>query len=147
MTGERYRCICADPPWQAVTTSGRRQAGKTSGSTRFYEHTPDPYPKLSVEEIAALPVADLAAERSHLFLWTLDRFVIDGSADRVVRAWGFESMGRLIVWSKRNAGLGFRTCSRRASRRPLPPLPRREARNERSPVERDRRRVRGRRHG
>jgi N6-adenosine-specific RNA methylase IME4 len=102
----RYRCICADPPWLANTTSGRRRAGKTSGSLRYYEHTPDPYPKLSVDEIAALPVADLAADRAHLFMWVVDEFLADGSADRIARAWGFVPTRKLIVWSKRNAGLG-----------------------------------------
>jgi len=61
---------------------------------------------MPVDAIAALPVESLAAESAHLFLWTLDRFVIDGSAQAVCRAWGFEPLPQLIVWAKANAGLG-----------------------------------------
>jgi len=65
-----------------------------------------PYSVLSIDDIAALPVADVAHDQAHLFLWAIDRFVIDGSAAAVCRAWGFEPLPGLMVWAKRNAGLG-----------------------------------------
>lgn len=61
---------------------------------------------MTVDAIAALPVIDQAAGDAHLFLWTLDRYLIDGSAARVCRAWGFEPLPQMIVWHKTNAGLG-----------------------------------------
>jgi len=85
---------------------GRRRAGKSSGSKRFYEPCGRPYKQMTVDMIAALPVAYAVADQAHLLLWTLDRWLLDGSAVRVARAWGFEPAGRMVVWSKRNAGLG-----------------------------------------
>jgi N6-adenosine-specific RNA methylase IME4 len=61
---------------------------------------------MTVDAIAALPVGPLADDDAHLFMWTLDRFVLDGSATQVARAWGFEPLPFFIVWRKANAGLG-----------------------------------------
>jgi N6-adenosine-specific RNA methylase IME4 len=59
----------------------------------------------SVETIAALPVADLAAEDAHLYLWSTRRLFREGTAARIARAWGFEPVGELI-WGLRNPGIG-----------------------------------------
>lgn len=58
---------------------------------------------LSVEEIAALPVADLAAQSAHLYLWMINRHI--EAAYRVARAWGFKP-SQLLVWAKTPRGLG-----------------------------------------
>lgn len=101
---ERYRTIVADPPWAGDWwPHGTRSAGK--GCTRTYEPGQPSYDLMTLDGISALPVHDLAAEAAHLYLWTPDRHLIEGNAARVIRAWGFEP-GRLIVWRKRNLGLG-----------------------------------------
>lgn len=102
----RYATIVADPPWPITWSGGTTRAGETSGSRKHYAKKPLPYPTMTVDEIAALPVADLAADDAHLFLWTLDRYVIDGSAAAVCRAWGFAPLPQMLVWNKRSAGLG-----------------------------------------
>jgi N6-adenosine-specific RNA methylase IME4 len=61
---------------------------------------------MTVDAIAALPVVDIAGAAAHLFMWTLDRYVLDGGAARVCRAWGFEPLPQMIVWNKASAGLG-----------------------------------------
>lgn len=104
--GREYRLVVADPPWPERLAQGKRRAGVTSGSTREYEQRGAPYELMSVDAIAALPVAWNVAAQAHLALWTLDRWLIDGSAARVARAWGFEPIGRVVVWAKANAGLG-----------------------------------------
>ncbi len=81
-------------------------AGETSGSSRVYRKKDLPYDTMPVDAIAALSVDAVVAPDAHLFLWTLDRFVLDGSAQRVARAWGFEPLPQMIVWHKRSAGLG-----------------------------------------
>jgi N6-adenosine-specific RNA methylase IME4 len=101
-----YGAILADPPWPVKVSGGRTTAGASSGSKRTYERRPMPYRTMPVEDIAALPVERLAATDAHLFMWTLDRFVLDGSAQRVMRAWGFEPWPRMIVWHKASASLG-----------------------------------------
>lgn len=82
----RYRTIVADPPWPIRWSV--------------------PYPTMPVDAIADLAVAEFVEDDAHLFMWTLDRFVLDGTAARVCRAWGFEPLPQMIVWAKANAGLG-----------------------------------------
>jgi N6-adenosine-specific RNA methylase IME4 len=101
-----YGTIVADPPWPIRWTGGNRKAGWSSGSERVHAKRALPYETMSIEAIAALPVVNLAADDAHLFMWTLDRFLLDGSAAQVVRAWGFEPLPQMLVWRKANAGLG-----------------------------------------
>lgn len=63
------------------------------------------YPTMPLDDICALPVADLADEDAHLYLWIPDAFLIAGVGQRIIEAWGFKP-ARLLVWHKRNFGLG-----------------------------------------
>jgi N6-adenosine-specific RNA methylase IME4 len=63
-----------------------------------------PYPTMTVDEIAALPVASLMERHAHLYLWTTNRF-LDGAFD-VVRAWGFR-YSTTLVWCKAPIGAGL----------------------------------------
>lgn len=103
---DRYQVIVADPPWPIRWSGGSVTAGAATGSKRVYPKRGLPYPTMPTEDIASLPVRDLAADDAHLFMWTLDRFLIDGSAASICRAWGFEPMPQTIVWAKASAGLG-----------------------------------------
>jgi N6-adenosine-specific RNA methylase IME4 len=60
---------------------------------------------MTVDAIANLPVNSLADDNCHLYLWTIDQFLLDGSTARVAKAWGFP-VGRLMVWKKSHYGLG-----------------------------------------
>lgn len=102
----RYRTIVADPPWPIEWSVGKTTAGKSSGSVRTYNKKALPYSTMTVGDMAALDVESLSQDDAHLFMWTLDRFVMDGSASTVCRAWGFEPLPQMIVWNKPNAGLG-----------------------------------------
>ena len=55
MTGT-YEIIYADPPW-------RYSAKKVRGAAENH------YPTMSIDELCALPVAELAAKDSALFMW------------------------------------------------------------------------------
>ena len=101
----RYRTIVADPPWPIEWSGGCRIAGHSTGSRLRHVKRALPYTVMTVEAIAALPVAELADDDAHLFLWVPDRFLIDGDGARVARAWGF-SPGRLLIWHKTGYGLG-----------------------------------------
>lgn len=96
----KYRTIVADPPWRIAASMGR--GGRRKNSTQV------PYAMLGVEEIAALPVADLAMDDCALFLWSTRRLFREGEAAHVARAWGFEPVGE-IIWGLRNPGLGTRS--------------------------------------
>jgi N6-adenosine-specific RNA methylase IME4 len=84
--------LVADPPWRYDHDWGDGLAG-------------DQYATMSDEEIAALPVADLAAPDSHLYLWTPVAKV--RQAIDICDAWGFRYVG-LLTWVKR-PGLGMGT--------------------------------------
>jgi N6-adenosine-specific RNA methylase IME4 len=98
-----YRCIVADPPWPQAgggTLRGREGWHDSHGASR-----PMPYGLMSVAEIAAMPVAELAHEDgAHLYLWTTNGFLAD--AFDVVRAWGFR-YSTTLVWAKAPMGGGL----------------------------------------
>lgn len=87
-----YGTIVADPPWHydaRVIEWGRSE--------------PMPYGTMSLPEIAAMPVAEMAAPGSHLYLWTTNRYLEDTYA--IARGWGFDPITTL-VWCKDPHGLG-----------------------------------------
>lgn len=60
-----------------------------------------PYPSMSLAEIEALPVRDLALPDARLFLWTTNRYL--PNAFDVLRAWGF-TYRQTLVWVKPGVG-------------------------------------------
>jgi N6-adenosine-specific RNA methylase IME4 len=88
--GERFGTIYADPPWAYANRATR---GAADGH----------YRTLGVEELAALPVALLAAPDAHLHLWATSSFLFE--AQEIVRAWGF-TYKSMFVWNKTQLGLG-----------------------------------------
>ena len=90
-----YATIVADPPWHYDTT-GRRNAESGYGITRPL--LPLDYSSMTLAEIEALPVAEIAAPDARCFLWTTNRYLFDSPA--VLRAWGFEPQRRVLVWCK-----------------------------------------------
>ena len=93
----RYSTIVADPPWEIQKRMGA--GGRRARSTEV------PYSFMSLAEIMALPVGDLAADAAHLYLWSTRRNFREGIAVAVARAWGFEPCGE-IIWGLRNGGMG-----------------------------------------
>jgi N6-adenosine-specific RNA methylase IME4 len=87
--GCKFCCIYADPPWHY----DRSPRGAAS------HH----YSTMTVEEIAALPIAALAGEVCHLHLWTTHSLLFD--AKRVMDAWGFAYKG-VFVWVKPHHQMG-----------------------------------------
>ena len=98
---KKYPIIYADPPW-------RYSAKKVQGAAENH------YPTMSIDELCALPVAELAAKDSALFMWAT--FPQLPEALRLIRAWGFTYKSVAFVWLKKNRksdswfyGLGFWT--------------------------------------
>lgn len=88
----RYRTIYSDPPWWEV------------GGGKIKRGADRHYPLMKTKDIAALPVADVMEDNSHLYLWVTNNFMEDGYA--VCRAWGYRPV-TLITWAKTgNPGLG-----------------------------------------
>lgn len=100
----RYRTIVADPPWKVM---GGSLAGGVGEGWIFdgpKRTRPVPYPTMSVEEIKALPVAELADDDAALYLWTINAHV--EQAWDIARAWGFKP-STLLTWAKTPMGGGL----------------------------------------
>ncbi len=93
----RYRTIVADPPWPFLWNGG------VGGMHR--NATPLRYGLMSLEAIKKLPVAELAEEDAHLFLWVTPGLYRLGEGVRTAQAWGFEPVDE-IIWEKPNIGVG-----------------------------------------
>ena len=109
----RYHTIVADPPWHYGHRPGNFERATVNGVRQAATHAaPDvslPYATLSVEEISALPVSELAERDAHLYLWTTQRYLRD--AYDVVDAWGF-APSAVLVWCKPPKGIvGTFICS------------------------------------
>ena len=96
----RYRTIVADPPWNRP--GGGRRTDARPGR-RIRNRPGDlPYLTMTEEQIAALPVSEMAAADAHLYLWTINSRIEE--AYRLVRGWGFRP-AVLLVWRKRDSAV------------------------------------------
>lgn len=89
---KRYKTIMADPPWDIEQKGG--QNGR--GASRHYS-------LMTLEQIKALPVADLAEENAHCWLWVTSATLRHGYD--VLEAWGFTPRS-VFIWIKPRLGLG-----------------------------------------
>jgi len=85
-----YDVICADPPWKFASNS-RDNPGRNA-----MRH----YPTVRPEVIAAMPVADLAADNAALFLWITGPHLVLGTHLKVMKAWGFKPTAIAFTWVK-----------------------------------------------
>lgn len=93
----QYNLLQADPPW-----------GFENDNFRFAAE--NKYPTMTLDQILALPVGDLAADRAVLFLW-YPASRKPSEAERVLEAWGFEYKQE-IIWLKNRVGPGFYTLGK-----------------------------------
>lgn len=98
-----YATVVCDPPWPQKR-GGPLRGGHGEGFVGTAHSLPMPYSTMAVADIASLPVADIAASDSHLYLWTTNRFLPD--AFIVARAWGFKP-STVLVWAKAPIGAGL----------------------------------------
>ena len=98
-----YTTIVADPPWDHSDGTGRNYGERdTRGTGRGVDHhTTLTYSVMSVDDIAALPVSELAAKDAHLYLWTTNRFLRD--AYDIAAGWGFK-VSKPLIWCKEPMG-------------------------------------------
>lgn len=100
-----YRTIVADPPWEQPDSGARTQSTAGNWKGKWLGYVSEiPYARMTLAEIAALPVADLAEPDAHLYLWTTNRFLEDSYT--VARAWGFR-FSTLLTWCKAPMGIGL----------------------------------------
>jgi N6-adenosine-specific RNA methylase IME4 len=88
LRGRKFRTILADPPWRFTN-----RTGKMAPEHRRLSR----YETMTMADICSIPVADVAVEPAHLYLWVPNALLPDGL--RVLEAWGFEYKSN-IVWHK-----------------------------------------------
>jgi N6-adenosine-specific RNA methylase IME4 len=99
----QYGCIVADPPWpwnylERKTPDAwlRRNIGLQT------------FDLMTIEEIEAMGprIREVAAPKSHLWLWCINQVILNGYAKRTLDAWGFVPR-QLVTWDKEIVGLGW----------------------------------------
>lgn len=90
LNDKKFGTIYADPPWQYGNQGTRASTGNH-------------YNTMTLQDICDMPVKSLAADDSHLHLWTTNAFLFD--AKTVMEAWGFEYRS-VFVWVKPQMGIG-----------------------------------------
>ena len=86
-----YAAVLADPPYHFTTYSAKGQGRAPSAH----------YHDMTFDEIAALPVGELAARDAWLFLWTPGKHQHHAMA--LLERWGFEFSGSEFVWAKQTS--------------------------------------------
>ncbi len=91
--GRSFTTLLADPPWRF-----QHRTGKASPEHRRLSR----YGTLTLEQIGALPVPELAAEPAHLYLWVPNALLADGL--EVMARWGFAYKTNLVWFKTRRDG-------------------------------------------
>ncbi len=84
----KWRVFYADPPWAFDNYS---EKGEDRNANQHYD-------TMSIEDLMAMPVADIADDDSVLALWVTDPTL--RHAMRLLEAWGFEYKSVLAYWAK-----------------------------------------------
>lgn len=91
--GQTFGTLLADPPWRF-----RNRSGKVAPEHKRLMR----YATMDVAEIAALPVAGIAAATAHLYLWVPNALLAEGL--HVMAAWGFAYMTKPVWQNLREDG-------------------------------------------
>lgn len=91
----KYNIVYADPPWEVK----RGPDWSSNGPSK-----PLPYMTMSIAEIKALSVYDLAAPDAHLYLWVINKYL--PSVFDILDSWGF-GFSTMITWCKPPHGIGI----------------------------------------
>ena len=88
-----FQTILADPPWKFHNSTGK-VAPEHKRLSR--------YTTLTLDQIKEIPVGDVAAKTSHLYLWVPNALIQEGL--EVLKAWGFTYKTNLIWYKIRKDG-------------------------------------------
>ena len=99
-----FKVVYADPPWK-YATRGKQTAGASRLPDRHYK-------TMKVADICALPIGDLAASSSWLFMWSTWPHLEE--ALTVMKAWGFKYSSEAFTWIKLKRGHTGELMTRRS---------------------------------
>lgn len=92
---KKYQIIYADPPWEVKAGPPWSSSGKSQNLD---------YPTMKLEDIMSLPIKNISDDNSHLYLWTINKYLEQSYG--VARQWGFKP-SCMITWCKKPHGLGL----------------------------------------
>lgn len=99
---KHFGCILADPPWRFTTFSdkgrGRCPDGPLSRNQSRQNSPARHYDTMTLQDIANMPVGEVAARDCVLLLWAVDPMI--PQAIDVGRAWGFTYKTTGFIWAK-----------------------------------------------
>jgi len=95
----RYGVILADFPWHFRTFDKVKAVPGRAAA--------DPYPTMRREELAALPIANLAARDCALVLWIVGAHIPE--ALDLAKGYGFTFKTDLLIWDKGRMSMGYYT--------------------------------------
>lgn len=90
---ERFGTILLDPPWRFIN-----RTGKVAPEHRRLAR----YQTMATDDLARLPVGELAKPASHIYLWCPNALLADGL--RLLEAWGFTYKTNLVWYKVRKDG-------------------------------------------
>lgn len=88
----KYRVLYADPPWSYGNTQ-----------PDYHPEQRDHYPVMSLEELCAMPIKDIAMDNAVLFLWVTSPILEESF--QLIKAWGFQYKAS-FVWDKVKHNMG-----------------------------------------
>lgn len=89
---EKFQVVYADPPWKYGNSM-----------PEYFTEQSNHYPLMSLDEICAVPVPQIADENAALFLWATSPILEESF--RVIGAWGFQYKTS-FVWDKIKHNMG-----------------------------------------
>ena len=92
LPNDKFDLIYADPPWKYGNSM-----------PDYFTEQANHYPLMSIDEICAMPIKNIASENSALFLWVTSPILEE--AFQVVSAWGFKYKTSFI-WDKIKHNMG-----------------------------------------
>jgi len=96
MPAGKFRVFYADPPWSYNDKLG----GSISES---YGAAEKHYPSMSIQDLCAMPITDMADEIAVLFMWTTSPLLFE--CQPVFKSWGFTYKASFI-WDKVSHNMG-----------------------------------------
>lgn len=87
-----FDVIVVDPPW----SYSNRSADPSHRAA-------NPYPSMTIDEIAAVAVRSIAADNCILWLWTTNAHIFE--VPKILSSWGFEHK-TMLTWAKNKMGTG-----------------------------------------
>lgn len=91
-----FSTLLVDPPWNFITYDKKRSVPGRSAE--------QPYASMTIDDLRAMPVGDVAAKNSVMMMWAVDAHLVEALA--LGETWGFTFKTIGLIWVKTKIGDG-----------------------------------------